>query len=133
MSAEPKIATVTPIPSAPAPAGIATHILELVAFLVEAHDAKRYGAQQQAIARLVEAGRLLETHLGPVHFEPATRIDQMLDVDRRAGYEIWNEDGRVFVRIADATGHDASLALTAEQAAQLRIDLARVLLGAVKS
>lgn len=116
-----------PVMSRPAPAWLVQRIV-LLAIEHAAARASHNLKEQTLLAALIDdAVKHLQPHLGPVHVEPADKIEKHLE--DRAGYEVWHDGDRIAIRIADATGCDAAVMLSTEQALQLRADLTSVLLG----
>lgn len=102
-------------------------IFALLRAYVEAIDARRYSHAQRALTLLAEEGRRLPSWMEPAPLEPAAEVFRQLLCG--ASLTLRNEDGAVVLVVRDEETCTA-VAMTADEAKQMRGDAARVMAAA---
>lgn len=104
-------------------------ILSLCRQYVSALDAKQYSTAHRALTLLADATRQLPSWLVSPAIEPAAEVSRVLRCE--ATLTLRNEDGTVVLVLRDEETCTA-VALTAEEAGQLRSDVQKVMCAAGK-
>jgi hypothetical protein len=102
-------------------------VLQLSRAYVSALDAKQYSHAQRALTLLAQATRGLLSWLESAPLEPAAEVERVLRCE--STLTLRNEDGTVVLVVRDEETCLA-VALTQDEAKQLRSDAARVMAAA---
>lgn len=119
--------TAVQAPATQPPLHFVSHVLELVLGYVTAHASKNVRLEHRYLSelRLVcqPFAKLEARNVEPVGYLAGAFGDDV-------GYDvaITDDDKRMCLRVYEALGRDAAIAMTVEQAAQVRRDLLRVML-----
>lgn len=100
-------------------------ILSLARELAAAHDAKQYSYERNAYTRLLDAVRQTPAWMLPALVEPAAEVVRELSCGTQV--TLRNDDGNLVLVVRDHDGEVLAPVLTAEEGAQMRSDLQRVL------
>jgi transcription elongation GreA/GreB family factor len=104
-------------------------VLQLARAYVDALDAKKYSHAQRALTLLADATRQLPSWLEAAPIEPAAEVARVLRCE--STLTLRNEDGAVVMVLRDEETCLA-VALTSEEAKQLRGDVQRVMACSTK-
>lgn len=107
----------------------AEQVLSLARSYVEALDARRYSTAHQALTLLANATRQLPAWLESAPLEPAAEVSRALQCG--ASVTLRNEDGAVVMVVRDEDVTTA-IAMTSDEAKQMRGDVAKVMACSAK-